>query len=457
MQPSVHVTFPANILPIPYQIGMEFIIGLPYHIMHLPRDPPKTEAVLSDEQKMKDVLSEEAGKYAVEYNEKYLHWSEVRLRDTGRFDPDTVWARMKLARMDISKTLVFGTARYRYCISDRIMKMLREFDVRAAAGPFSDTAGLRSDVYYSVNSVMEESIASSQMEGAVTDTKTAKEMLRRNSRPKDKSERMIVNNYRAMMFIKDRIGQQLTPDLIRDLHRIVAEGTLDEKYTGRFRDNDNVVVQDPLTGEVFHQPIPKEEIGPSVQQLCDFINDESGFLHPVIKGIILHYAIAFIHPFEDGNGRVSRTLFYWYELKSGYRVMEYLALSRYIKDHKGGYEESYVFGETDGNDMTYFILYNLKALRESMDGFEGYLRRRTEEERTARAESSCRGLNDRQIKMLADLMAGGLVTVKSIENQYNVSLNTARADIKTLIGMGLLTEAGKEVNMKVYSWSGKKI
>ena len=424
---------------------MEFIIGLPYHIMHLPRDPPKTEAVLSDEQKMKDVLSEEAGKYAVEYNEKYLHWSEVRLRDTGRFDPDTVWARMKLARMDISKTLVFGTARYRYCISDRIMKMLREFDVRAAAGPFSDTAGLRSDVYYSVNSVMEESIASSQMEGAVTDTKTAKEMLRRNSRPKDKSERMIVNNYRAMMFIKDRIGQQLTPDLIRDLHRIVAEGTLDEKYTGRFRDNDNVVVQDPLTGEVFHQ------------QLCDFINDESGFLHPVIKGIILHYAIAFIHPFEDGNGRVSRTLFYWYELKSGYRVMEYLALSRYIKDHKGGYEESYVFGETDGNDMTYFILYNLKALRESMDGFEGYLRRRTEEERTARAESSCRGLNDRQIRMLADLMAGGLVTVKSIENQYNVSLNTARADIKTLIGLGLLTEAGKEVNMKVYSWSGKKI
>lgn len=232
---------------------------------------------------------------------------------------------------------------------------------------------------------------------------------------------------------------------------------MDEKHIGRFRDNDNVVVQDPLTGEVFHQPIPKEEIGPSVQQLCDFINDESGFLHPVIKGIILHYAIAFIHPFEDGNGRVARTLFYWYELKSGYRVMEYLALSRYIKDHKGGYEESYVFGETDGNDMTYFFLYNLKALRESMDGFEGYLRRRTEEERTARAESSCRGLNDRQIKMLADLMAGGLVTVKSIENQYNVSLNTARADIKTLIGMGLLTEAGKEVNMKVYSWSGKKI
>jgi Fic family protein len=38
-----------------------------------------------------------------------------------------------------------------------------------------------------------------------------------------------------------------------------------------------------------------------------------------------------------------------------------------------------------------------------------------------------------------------------------VSLNTARADIRTLVDMGLLTETGREVNMKVYSWSGKKI
>jgi hypothetical protein len=58
--------------------------------MHLPRNPPKIESILSNEQKSKDILSEEIKEYAKEFNKKYLHWSEVRLRDTGSFDPDIV-------------------------------------------------------------------------------------------------------------------------------------------------------------------------------------------------------------------------------------------------------------------------------------------------------------------------------------------------------------------------------
>ena len=425
--------------------------------MHLPRNPPRIEAILSDEQKSKAVLSEEIKEFAKDFNKRYLHWSEVRMRDTGPFDPDTVWARMKLVRMDNSITLVFGKTHYHYLMSDRMMKMLHEFDMRASVGLFPDTIEPHRKAYYSVSSLMEESIASSQMEGAVTTTKKAKEMLRKNIRPKDKSERMIVNNYRAMLFIKEHTEQPLTPEFIRDIHKIVTEGTLDEKYMGVFRDNDDVVVQDSLSGEVFHQPIPRDEVESAIQQLCDFINDEGEFLHPVIKGIILHYAIAYIHPFEDGNGRVARTLFYWYELKSGYWLMEYLALSRYIKDHKGKYEESYVFGETDGNDMSYFILYNLGALMDSVDKFEDYLKRKIEEERSTSIRLSDYGLNDRQIRIIASIMNGGTVSVRSIENQYKVSLNTARADVKRLIEAGLLTETGREVNMKVYSWSGKKV
>ncbi len=379
------------------------------------------------------------------------------MRDTGPFDPDTVWVRMKLVRMDNSIKLVFGRTHYRYSVSDRILKMLHEFDMRASVGLFPDTMDPHRMVHYSVSSLMEESIASSQMEGAVTTTKNAKEILLKNIRPKDKSERMIVNNYKAMLFIKEHTERPLTPELIRDIHKIVTEGTLDEKHRGSFRDNDDVVVQDSLSGEVFHQPVPVDEVEHAVQQLCDFINDEGEFLHPVIKGIILHYAIAYIHPFEDGNGRVARTLFYWYELKSGYWSMEYLALSRYIKDHKSKYEEAYVFGETDGNDMTYFILYNLKALMDSVDRFEDYLKRKIEEERSTKVKLSDYGLNDRQIRIITSLMNGGTVTVRSIQNQYHVSLNTARADVRCLSEAGLLAEAGREVNMKVYSWSGKKI
>lgn len=425
--------------------------------MALPRDPPRIDEIMRDDQKSKDVVSEGIGRYATGFNNRCLHWSEVRMRDTGPYDPDIVWARMKLVRMDNSTTLSFGSTQYRFFMLGGMMKALHEFDMRATVGLFPDSVDGRRKVYYSVSSLMEESIASSQMEGAVTTTKKAKEMLRRNDRPKDKSERMIVNNYEAMQFIKAHTEQPLTPEIIKDIHRIVTDGTLDSKYSGVFRDNDDVVVQNPLTGDVYHQPVPREEIEESIQQLCDFINDDSEFMHPVIKGIILHYVIAYVHPFEDGNGRVARTLFYWYELRSGYRIMEYLALSKYIKAHKGKYEESYIFGETDGNDMTYFIRFNLKALSESIDRFEVYLKKKIDEERSAKNKLSEYGLNDRQVRLVSCLMDGETVTVRSIQNQFGVSMNTARADIRKLNDMGFLKEIGRDVNMKVYSWSEKKI
>lgn len=425
--------------------------------MRLPNNPPVVKDILTHMDDINDIFSEDLDGYAKDFNKRYLHWSEVRYRDTGPFEPDVVWARMKLVRAGNSITLSFGGTPYRYFISDGMMKMLHEFDMRATAGLFPDTVDNLRRVYYSVSSLMEESIASSQMEGAITTTKKAKEMLRKNTHPKDKSERMIVNNYKAMLFIKDNTKTDLTPEFIRDIHKIVTDGTLDEKYRGRFRDNDDVVVMNPLSGEVPHQPIPYVDIESSIQQLCDFINDDSEFIHPVIKGIIMHYVTAYIHPFEDGNGRVARTLFYWYELKKGYWLMEYLALSRYIKDHKGKYEDSYVLGETDDNDMNYFILYNLKALTDSVDRFENYLKRKMDEEQSLKDSLSEYGLNDRQVRVIASLMNGGTVTVKSIQNQYKVSLNTSRSDIRTLVGMGLLVESGREVNTKVYSWSGKKL
>lgn len=425
--------------------------------MHVPRNPPEIEAFLHDEQMSKEVLSEGVREYAKKYNTKYLHWSEVRMRDTGTYHPDAVWARMKLVRTDNNISLVFGNTRFHYGITDNMMRLLREFDSMATGGLFPEAIDTHKKVYYSVSSAMEESIASSQMEGAVTTTKVAKEILRKNLRPKDKSERMIVNNYHAMLFIKDNLSQPLTPDLIGRIHEIVTDGTLGERYRGVFRDNDNVVVQDAFSGEVYHQPIPHEEIDPSIRQLCEFINDDSDFLHPVIKGIILHYVLAFIHPFEDGNGRVARSLFYWYELKHGYWPFEYLALSRYIKEHKGKYEEAYVFGETDGNDMNYFILYNLKALIESVGRFKSYLTEKMEEERSTKGKLSGCGLNDRQMQIVAAIMGGSTVTVKSIQTQYSVSLNTARSDIRLLNDLGLLAESGREVNQIVYSWSGNTV
>ncbi len=61
------------------------------------------------------------------------------------------------------------------------------------------------------------------------------------------------------------------------------------------------------------------------------------------------------------------------------------------------------------------------------------------------------------VGIVTGVMDGGTVTVRAVQNQYHVSLNTARADIRHLSEIGLLTETGRKVNMKVYAWSGKEI
>ena len=146
---------------------------------------------------------------------------------------------------------------------------------------------------YAVSSIMEESIASSQIEGASTTTKIAKSMLRNSTPPRNKSEQMILNNYNAMQFIRSNLDCSLSFDLIRELHAIISHKTLeDESFEGMFRTDDSITVSDPLTGKIYHQPVPFEKIEPMISELCSFINNEEPFIHPIIKGVILHFVLA---------------------------------------------------------------------------------------------------------------------------------------------------------------------
>ncbi|MDO5460629.1 MAG: Fic family protein, partial [Bacteroidales bacterium] len=81
-----------------------------------------------------------------------------------------------------------------------------------------------------------------------------------------------------------------------------------------------------------------------------------------MRAIIIHFMIAYIHPFVDGNGRTARALFYWYMLRKGYWLTEFLSISRVIYRSKKGYEKAYLYTENDDNDIGYFIIYNLRTL-----------------------------------------------------------------------------------------------
>lgn len=124
--------------------------------------------------------------------------------------------------------------------------------------------------------------------------------------------------------------QALTPELVLEIHRQVTDGTLDaESMAGRLRRADEPVEVGNDVGEVFHVPPAASELPSRLSALCRFANGETpaGFLHPLVRTMILHYWLAYDHPFVDGNGRTARALFYWPLLSSGHWLFEHISIS----------------------------------------------------------------------------------------------------------------------------------
>ena len=225
---------------------------------------------------------------------------------------------------------------------DTVRRLLYEIDVQGG-GELKATEQVANPNIrdsFLINSLIEESITSSQLEGAATTRKIAKEMLRQKRMPRDKSETMILNNYHAMEYIKDISNESLTPALIYELHRILSKNTLDNSDAeGELRVSDDIYVGDDRDATVIHVPPKAEELQNRIENICNFANtsNPTEFLHPVIRAIILHFLLAYDHPFEDGNGRTARALFYWSMLKQGYWTMEFISISRILKSAPAKY------------------------------------------------------------------------------------------------------------------------
>jgi Fic family protein len=372
----------------------------------------------------------------------YLFWSKVKYR-TAHEDKSNVWAAVKLQRLIRSKSVFFGNYKFTYPSTDFIQRTLHLFDMHIGGTLGSNTGIAETDkTKFVISSIMEEAISSSQMEGANTTRKKAKEMIEQDHKPKTKSEFMIMNNFVTMRHITQCKNEDLSPEKLLKIHLLISSNTLeDASEEGHFRTNDEIFVQDMAKGENIHQPPPHSELKKLVEDLCLFFNtDTTDFIHPIIKGCIIHFMIGWIHPFTDGNGRTARALFYWYMLKNGYWLTEYLSISRIIKDTKNQYEKAYLYTEKDDNDLGYFITYHVKTMIKAFDALKEYISRKQREVFQAAKFMTIPGVNDRMAQILKIIHddADRVLNSKEIEKRFNISNFTARQDLKALVEMGFM-------------------
>lgn len=379
-------------------------------------------------------------------NETFEYWDTIKYKRCPEgCTPQQLWTYVKAARVK-SMMSVWGKYGITLTLTNQMQRMCHEIDMNWGGSWGTDSIiGDENKEQYLVGSLMEEAIYSSQMEGAATTRKVAKEMLRKKMTPKDKSQQMIANNYQTIQFIVSHKDALLTPELLLQIHQLMTEHTMqDPQEAGCFRSNNDVVVENGITHETVHIPPTYEEIPNFVEDLCRFFNEQDApqFIHPIIRGIIIYFMVAYVHPFADGNGRTARALFYWYMLKQGYWLTEYLSISRVIAKSKKSYEKAFLYTEADGMEMGYFVAYNMRVLQQSFKQLQDYIKRKQEEKRAANSFLRIGNINTRQaqiIKMFAD-DSNLVVTIADLQAQFLVSPTTAKADVVGLINMGLLAE-----------------
>ena len=377
-------------------------------------------------------------------NNEYLYWDKVKYKNPDGLSSEDLWFIVKMSRRLNYATQRFGNYIFRYYSTEYIQEMLHYCDMNIGGNMAGDGFVPEEDKNrYLISSIMEEAISSSKIEGANTTRKEAKEMLRKETKPKNRSEQMIFNSYNTIEHISKNFDDELTPDRLLYIHELITKDTLESKEDeGCFRKNNDIYVVNTSTSEAVHTPPPFEEIPLLINSICDFFNEDEVFIHPIIKGIILHFMIAWIHPFADGNGRTARSLFYWYLLKKGYWLTEYLSISRIIQTSKNQYEKAYLYTENDENDLNYFITYNLIAMKKAFDALKAYIKRKEREENYMARFIRIQDINERQAFLLKKVCdePNIVFTVKEVENRFGVSNFTARTDLNALVSKGFFME-----------------
>lgn len=422
--------------------------------MYLEKAP--TAAELLDRLSVDEVLATMRGPLQAPQSGGYLHWDKLRRLDPpANLNAEQWWLKIKGAREGELRPLPLQDPAgkpFSYGVLDTMLRQLHYIDQRCSGEVAMDevvTSERRAGRRFLVNSLMEEAIRSSQLEGATTSRRQAKEMLRSGREPRDRSERMIANNYAALQFMRDEIGEALTPEAILELHRIVTEGTLDDPAAaGRLQrpGERRVAVFDRDDGEAIHTPPPAEQLPERVRLLCDFANEGDGgerFVHPVIRAILLHFWLAYDHPFEDGNGRTARILFFWLMQARGYWLAEYLPISRFIRNAPAKYARAFMETETDEGDTTYFLIHQLDVIEKAIDELHLYLQRKTAEVRDIEELlQDTVYLNGRQLALLTDAVRNpeSFYSFESHAKSHRVSHETARSDLRGLEQRGLLVK-----------------
>ena len=256
-------------------------------------------------------------------------------------------------------------------------------------------------------------------------------------------------NYRNVLKFIDEVTEKISEDTILEIHRLTTEKILPPDVAGHFRSR-QVVVKNSKTGVISYTPPPAAEVPYLVLDLVEWINsEEASLFHPVIKAGIIHYELARIHPFTDGNGRVARALASLVMFLDGYDIRKFFSLEEYFDENPMDYYltlqavSNQLVLDTHERDLTPWLEYFIEGVAIELNKVKEKVLRISADTHVKDRLGEQLVLNERQMLIMEYIHRHGGITNKEFRKIFpDYSDDTVLRELKFLRQKGLVKKSG---------------
>ena len=209
------------------------------------------------------------------------------------------------------------------------------------------------------SAIIQSTESSNRIEGVEVEKDRLTPLVLGNTRPRDRSEEEIQGYRKALQYIHKNYQKiEITPEIIKQLHKIAQGGMIHD--AGKWKTKNNDIIEFTKNGDRFvrFKPISAAKTEKAVEQLCLGYNDvvTNSKLPELISTANFVLDFLCIHPFRDGNGRVSRLLTLLLLYQHGYEAGRFISLEKIIEDSKDDYYRTLLESSTGWHDGDFNLL-----------------------------------------------------------------------------------------------------
>lgn len=289
------------------------------------------------------------------------------------------------------------------------------------------------------DNLIQSAYASNRIEGNPLTLPEVTNLLLDDRIPTNRDEKEVVNYFDILTRLPQLTDQPLDIKLVTDIHRQLVTGVYDN-IAGQIR-NEKVVIgkytgeQGNVSLKVKHEPPhhDKHHIQASLTELLDWANQAKPVPAIILTGIFHHHFV-YIHPFEDGNGRVCRLLTALLFIKHGYQINKYFVLDDYYDIDRTQYSDA--LHSADKGDKTAWLEYFAQGVKYSLTS--ALSRLETATKTLAYAERP----TNKEAQVIEYLQTHREITSTDLANHLNVSRQQAHNLLKSLVDKDLVIRKG---------------